>query len=398
LVLLATIELYQGNPDVHATIQRAVDFAREQWPEDKLAAVQILLSRQLLLRDDLTGAKNVLLDVESIVRESGSAESLVGWYAHLATVNLWSGKATAAHSLAQAGLTLARNSGLSIGPIAFVAANAIIHLDSPQHAITLAQQGVQRCELDGDLPYLLRNKHVLGLATALAGDVEEAANTLVSAYYIEQSVGFADPGLYRWHSDLIEVLIMAKRHDEAREILANVTAQAEKLGRSSVIASLGRCAALLARTEQEQLELISEATTRLAKLPYPVELARSWGIRAGLLHRAGKATEAVAAIRHAEKIFRQYKATWSLAETEKARAAFARSVPQPTPAAAASELTDVELDILRLVCQGSTNRYVATQMYLSVKSVESALTRIYKKLGVRSRTQAAHVATQRNLI
>ena len=52
-------------------------------------------------------------------------------------------------------------------------------------------------------------------------------------------------------------------------------------------------------------------------------------------------------------------------------------------------LTDTEARIAQLVCQGASNRQIAERQRLSVKTVEAALTRIYRKLDVRSRTQLA---------
>jgi len=40
-----------------------------------------------------------------------------------------------------------------------------------------------------------------------------------------------------------------------------------------------------------------------------------------------------------------------------------------------------------MIREGASNREIATSMFLSVKTVEATLTRIYRKLGVRSRTQ-----------
>jgi len=50
-------------------------------------------------------------------------------------------------------------------------------------------------------------------------------------------------------------------------------------------------------------------------------------------------------------------------------------------------LTSTELRIAALVRDGASNREIAVRLYLSVKTVEATLTRIYRKLGVRSRTQ-----------
>ena len=54
------------------------------------------------------------------------------------------------------------------------------------------------------------------------------------------------------------------------------------------------------------------------------------------------------------------------------------------------ELTEAERRIAALVAEGRTNREVAAALFLTVHSVETALTRVYRKLGVRSRAELAH--------
>jgi len=58
-------------------------------------------------------------------------------------------------------------------------------------------------------------------------------------------------------------------------------------------------------------------------------------------------------------------------------------------------LSDREIEILNLVCRGLSNKEVAQRLYLSVRTVENHLGNIYKKLGVRSRTEAAVLVMQR---
>jgi DNA-binding CsgD family transcriptional regulator len=58
----------------------------------------------------------------------------------------------------------------------------------------------------------------------------------------------------------------------------------------------------------------------------------------------------------------------------------------------AGELTTTELTVAQLVASGMTNREAAAELFVTVRTVESTLTRVYAKLGVRSRTQlAAHM-------
>jgi DNA-binding NarL/FixJ family response regulator len=59
--------------------------------------------------------------------------------------------------------------------------------------------------------------------------------------------------------------------------------------------------------------------------------------------------------------------------------------------AARGELTERERSIAELVLLGHSNKQVAATLFLSEKTVQNTLTRVYAKLGVRSRTQLATV-------
>jgi DNA-binding CsgD family transcriptional regulator len=62
-------------------------------------------------------------------------------------------------------------------------------------------------------------------------------------------------------------------------------------------------------------------------------------------------------------------------------------------------LTTAERNVAALVASGRTNREVAAQLFTTVGTVESHLTRIYRKLAVRSRTELARlVAEDRRLV
>jgi len=52
-------------------------------------------------------------------------------------------------------------------------------------------------------------------------------------------------------------------------------------------------------------------------------------------------------------------------------------------------LTDAEVQVARLAAAGRTNREISAELFVSVRAVEKALTTLYRKLGVRSRTELA---------
>jgi DNA-binding NarL/FixJ family response regulator len=117
-----------------------------------------------------------------------------------------------------------------------------------------------------------------------------------------------------------------------------------------------------------------------------LDLGRALLTRAHVERRSRRAAASRAALASAEACFAAIHARSWLDQV--------RTELAPGPVAATddpllSRLTETEARIARLVCQGASNRQIAERLYLSVKTVEATLTRIYRKLDVRSRTQLA---------
>ena len=62
-----------------------------------------------------------------------------------------------------------------------------------------------------------------------------------------------------------------------------------------------------------------------------------------------------------------------------------------------SDLTHRELEILQMVIKGKTNRAIASEMYISERTVEFHLDNIYTKTGVRTRLMAGIWAIQQGI-
>ncbi|MEE8389566.1 MAG: response regulator transcription factor [Anaerolineae bacterium] len=71
---------------------------------------------------------------------------------------------------------------------------------------------------------------------------------------------------------------------------------------------------------------------------------------------------------------------------------------QPSPAGSHEKLTPREQEVLELVCHGLGNKEIAQRLFLSVRTVENHLANVYRKLGVRSRTEAAVLAVQQGWV
>ena len=88
-------------------------------------------------------------------------------------------------------------------------------------------------------------------------------------------------------------------------------------------------------------------------------------------------------------------------EEEAARAVFSElgvSLGSPTPRGAAGDLTARELEVLRLVAQGLTNRRIAETLVISEKTVARHMSNLFAKLGVSSRSAATAHAYEQQLV
>lgn len=71
-----------------------------------------------------------------------------------------------------------------------------------------------------------------------------------------------------------------------------------------------------------------------------------------------------------------------------------RAAPPLAPAAL-DTLAATERQVAALVMEGATNREIAGRLFISVKTVEATLTRVYRKLGIRSRVDIVRLAAER---
>ncbi len=135
------------------------------------------------------------------------------------------------------------------------------------------------------------------------------------------------------------------------------------------------------------LEAVNEAATAWSILHAPYEVARCEILRGRVLQRLGDDTGAATAFGAARDVLRRLGARAALADLD-----LASGVRQ------VGALTPREVEVLRLVSTGRTNRGIATALSLSEKTVARHLSNIYLKLGISSRSAATAYAYEHALV
>lgn len=202
--------------------------------------------------------------------------------------------------------------------------------------------------------------------------------------------GIDEPGFWPWHDIHANALVMANRAQEADEFLVPFEQLAEQRGHRSSQARLGyaRGRVLAAAGDIDAAKDVFERSVHLlAGLPLPYERARVHFAYGQTLRRAGKRKEADVVMQRAREAYAALGAETYVVRCDrelKAGGVYARR-----DAADLTDLTPQEHAVVRLVAGGMTNKQAAQELFVSVKTVQFHLTRIYAKLGLRSRSELA---------
>ncbi|HEX7132766.1 MAG TPA: LuxR C-terminal-related transcriptional regulator, partial [Iamia sp.] len=232
-------------------------------------------------------------------------------------------------------------------------------------------------------------RSALALLDLVAGDAAMAAHHLDRVAAAHAAGEVHEPGLLWWQPDHVEALWRAGRRHEAGVALARLVDDAHRTGRRSAEAGAARCRGLLAATNDEAEVALEEALSTYATLPAPFEVARTLLVRGERRLAAGRNDDAAADVEGATTVFEGLGARpWaSRARALRRTVAEARDPLAP--------LTEAERRVAALVASGARNRAVAEQLFLSERTVEAHLERIYRKLDVANRTELSALVNRR---
>jgi DNA-binding CsgD family transcriptional regulator len=225
---------------------------------------------------------------------------------------------------------------------------------------------------------------VLGFLELSLGDPAGAWRTLSEPPAAVERQFPTFPSFLEPMPNAVEALVALGRLDDAEALLGRLDARWPDHGWAMPARLRCHALLLLARRDlEEALAAAEEAVAVSEVVGIPLDRGRALLAAGDALRRLGQRSRAADKLDAAKQVFAELGAPLWVARAEKE---LRRARPRPRRG---RELTSAERGVAALVAAGRTNREVAAELFTTVGTVEVHLTRVYRKLGLRSRTELA---------
>lgn len=320
-----------------------------------------------------------------VARMSGMVGQLPVVLEFVATAERINGRFAESQAIAEEGLTLAGEAGYTNSVAAHLANLAVLAALSGEE---------ETCRRHAQESLAIAIPHRVGLRAGTAAYalalLDLGLGRFAAAHDRFTSIAAAGPGaghptvVWRSAPDRIEAAVAAGELGAARDALDRFESWSAGARTAESRALLARCRGLVSGAGEELLE----EALRLHATPF--EEARTALLLGERLRRTHRPGEARAHLRAAMETFQRLGAEpWAARAHGELRAA-GESAERPR-SAALDALTPQELRIARLVAGGASSKEVAAQLFLSPRTVEYHLYKVYPKLGITSRTELARL-------
>ena len=343
-----------------------------------------IMGLRLMYSDRLDEGRQLLTRILRRTEEAGDDLERTNLLLHLTQLEIRAGRWSEARQMSNAALALDRQLGVQTDSRLFLQALVAAHLGREDEARDAARTamglGTQIHAL-----WMLMSRWALGLLELSLGNADAAAEQLGSLPTLLAESGYRNPGVRPVLPDAIEALIGVGRMDEARQWTDELAARGDELGNPWAIATAARCRGLICAADGDvdtARNHLHDALMAHSRSPNAFEYARTV-LALGIVERRAKQwrtardtlTDAL------ERFDALGAALWSeRTVTEMARIQGRR---------VAAGLTETEHQVAQLVARGLPNKDVAAALHVSVRAIESNLSKVYAKLGIRSRTELA---------
>ena len=393
----ALIEALTGDPAASQSMARAVELeaAAESagGPPDTAFLVGLrgpaFIAAVLgAFTDDLEGARRVVERARAQALEFGDEASLPLILRYLGYVELLEGNWETAGTWANEGYEVAVQTGQVSQQAVLAGTKALIdaHLGREEETRAAAAEALRLADDTAAMFARLLAISALAVLELSLGNAAAALEQLEPLVDDLEVAGVREPAVARFVPDTIHALLAVGRSTDAEALLARFEERAARLNRPSALAASARCRGLLKAASSDfdgavaSMKLALEHHGRIA---IPFDRARTL-LALGATYRRGKQKAAARmTLDEAVAEFERLGATLWAKEARAQRARIGGRAPS------GGKLTTTEQRVVDLVLEGLSNKQVAAALFVTPKTVETQLSRIYAKLGIHSRAQLA---------
>jgi DNA-binding CsgD family transcriptional regulator len=345
-----------------------------------------LRARLRVIEGEYDGARDDLERILSGRRELGDEVGIVNAQCGLARLEIAAGDLDAATAHAEGALEIAQH--ITAGSTApdFWGTVAIVHAWCGRDEAAREAAG-RALAVPTLIPEIERRaRSAVGLLELSLGHAAAAHAEFRRAVEAVRATRFRHPGFFWFWHDALEASVCADQLNEAEELLGWLDACVRNTDHPPARASAEIGRALVAAAHGDIGAAVGAAEAALVeheRFDRPLHLARTLLLRGGVLRRAKQRRRARESLAAAARLFADCGALLWLARTE-------RELDRTGLRQVADwELTPTEAQVAGLAAAGARNKEIAERLFMSVKTVEANLSRVYGKLGVRSRTELA---------
>jgi DNA-binding CsgD family transcriptional regulator len=384
---LSVLLVNSGDPDALGLAERGLALARRSGAEESVEYASHAFGHCLYWSGRTAQARQVFTELLQSAEdrdEPGTANAL--WY--LALVEERAGRLGVARRHAERSLDLMRQygqPGVETDPaVVFPLARVVLAQGDHDLVRGLTGPGTAAEMVPGGRSTGRSLLAVLAMLDRREGRTAESVQRFAAVEAGQRAAGFAR-SLAFWTDEYVEALLELGRTDEARAVVDDWDAQIQRSGHVLAPAQVLRCRGMLAAAANDgelAVETFSAAVAAHEPADEPLERGRALLSLGQASRRLKQKRAAREALEVALAQFEEIGAVWWVT---RARAELG-SVGGRTRV---EGLTPAEQRVADLVAQGKTNREVAGTLFLGETTVEKHLSRIYAKLGVRSRTELA---------
>jgi DNA-binding CsgD family transcriptional regulator len=388
LTTLGLCEFLMGGGWPSTALDRALAIPAEP-PDGRILRRPLLHRASLLFYADQFDEARALFQQVRVLAVARGDESVLPWpLSRLAHLELLAGEWRLAAAHAEAGLDLAIQTAQRPLEADLLASRALVltHSGEVDEARATADEALRLAEDTGAGIGRRLAQAALGLLHLSVNELDEALAHLHALYAASEAAGIIDPGENRYVGDLGEVLVRLERLPDAARLADESEARAVAVARPSALALAERVRGLVALELGETdagFAAFDRALAHHRSTPIPFEHARTLLALGTAERRARRRRSARETLGRALAIFEELGAQLWAAKARSELARIGGRAPSP------DGLTPTEQRVAELVAEGRSNKEVAAELVVSVHTVEAALTSIYRKLDVRSRTELA---------